>query len=188
MTAAAHPARLSARALVRVAGRDWRSLLQGLVTQDVETLAPGALRYAALLTPQGRLLHELFLLGTQDGALLDVAASQRDALVSRLSMYRLRAKAEIAAAEGAVFAGWGDHLPAGEGEGDIVWTPDPRLAELGWRGYGAAGDAPAGDSACPIRCAIVQTTRPIPSRRTSTCCTGSTSGRAASSARRPPRG
>ena len=46
------------RALVAVSGPDWRSFLQGQLTQDVDTLAAGELRFGALLSPQGRLLFD----------------------------------------------------------------------------------------------------------------------------------
>lgn len=128
-------ARLASRALIRVTGPDWRSFLQGLLTQDVETLAVGELRFAALLTPQGRLMFDLFVLGEADGALLDVAADRREAIIARLSMYRLRAKAEIAADERVVSALWNGAAP-----GFVV---DPRLPALGLRGYGAMPPAGA---------------------------------------------
>ena len=88
---------LQSRALIAVAGPDWRSFLQGLVTQDVETLAPGEARFGALLTPQGRLLYDLFVVGREDGVWLDVKAEHRAAIIQRLTMYRLRAKVTIAA-------------------------------------------------------------------------------------------
>jgi folate-binding protein YgfZ len=125
-----HIARLSDRALAAVEGPGWRAFLQGLVSQDVLTLAPGELRFAALLNPQGKLLFDLFLLGQEDGCLIDVAADRRDALVQRLNAYRLRAKVEITAREEAVLAAW----PGIDGAG---WAPDPRLPGLGARGYGA---------------------------------------------------
>ena len=134
-------ARLLDRALVRLSGLDWRSFLQGLITQDVETLPPGELRYAALLTPQGRLLHDLFVLGAEDGALLDVQAPQREAVISRLGMYRLRAKVQIAPDDGGVFALWNTEA-APEG-----WSRDPRLPALGWRGYGVAAEPTADEDA-----------------------------------------
>lgn len=136
----AHAA-LGGRALVRIAGPDWRDFLQGLLTQDVETLAPGELRFGALLTPQGKLLFDLFILGTSDGALIDVAADRRDALIQRLTIYRLRAKVEIAADPGAVSAAWGESPSAGPG-----WVADPRLPTLGWRGYGAVAPEGAVDA------------------------------------------
>src|SRR5208282_866606 len=74
-----------------------RDFLQGLITNDVKGVAPDALRYAALLTPQGKILFD-FLIGERDGVLLvDAPAATRDALAKRLSLYRLRAKVEIAA-------------------------------------------------------------------------------------------
>src|SRR4051812_8518694 len=106
MTVPAKFARLPDRALLRVDGEDWRSFLQGLLTQDVDTLQPGEIRFGALLTPQGRLLFDLFLVGEADGVLLDVDAASRDALKLRLSIYRLRAKVRIEAVEGGVFALW----------------------------------------------------------------------------------
>ena len=121
-------ATLGSRALVQVAGPDWRPFLQGLVSNDVERLEPGAIRFAALLTPQGRMLFDLFVIGDQHGCRLDVDAGRREALVQRLSVYRLRAKVEIAAVDGAVCALW-NAAEAPEG-----WAPDPRLAELGFRG------------------------------------------------------
>ena len=60
---------LNSRALIAVGGPDWRGFLQGLLTQDVETLRPGELRFGALLTPQGRLLYDLFIVGGADGCL-----------------------------------------------------------------------------------------------------------------------
>lgn len=124
-------ARLDSRARVRVAGPDARPFLHNLLTQDVEGLAPGQLRYGALLGPQGRLLFDLFLLGLEDGVLLDVAADRREALMQRLALYRLRAKVEIAPEDGPVFAAWGADAPAD-------WPADPRLPQLGRRGYAAA--------------------------------------------------
>ena len=125
---------LSSRALIAVIGPDARPFLHNLLTQDVETIAPGELRFGALLSPPGRLLFDLFILGTEDGVLLDVAADHRDALIQRLSIYRLRARVEIAADDRPVHAAW----PAPE-EGFI---DDPRTPLLGGRLYGeAAADA-----------------------------------------------
>ncbi|WP_340645650.1 folate-binding protein YgfZ [Phenylobacterium sp.] len=128
---------LNSRALIALSGEDWRDFLQGLITQDVETLQVGEARFAALLTPQGRLLFDLFVVGREDGAWLDVEGEHRAALTLRLTMYRLRAKVTIAADETPVAALFG-----GEGAPD-GWIADPRLAALGWRGYGAATPADA---------------------------------------------
>jgi folate-binding protein YgfZ len=129
MTIPSSIAVLPSRALIAVAGEDWRTFLQGLITQDVETLGVGEARFGALLTPQGRLLFDLFVVGREDGAWLDVERARREALVHRLAMYRLRAKVTIKEDETPVLAAWG----ADPGHG---WIADPRLPALGWRGYG----------------------------------------------------
>jgi len=121
-------ARLNSRALIRVSGPDARPFLHNLLTQDVETLAEGGLRYGALLSPPGRLLFDLFLWGEAEGVVLDVAADRREALIQRLSMYRLRSNVQIAALDEAVFAAW-DGKAAG-------FVADPRLAALGGRAWG----------------------------------------------------
>lgn len=131
-------ARLTDRALIAVAGEDALVFLNRLLTQEVETLAAGELRFAALLSPQGRLLHELFVWGAADGALLDVAVADRDALLSKLRMFRLRARVELSADDRSVHALWDvDAAPAG-------WAADPRTPLAGFR---SLGDAPAGTAA-----------------------------------------
>jgi tRNA-modifying protein YgfZ len=140
MTETSLVARLASRALIRVAGDDWRGFLQGLITQDVETLAPGELRFGALLTPQGRLLFDLFVLGRTDGCRLDCVAERRAALIQRLAIYRLRAKVTIEPDDTPVLAAWGA-APAADG-----WQPDPRLPALGWRGYGLAAEPSADET------------------------------------------
>ena len=126
-----HIARLDSRALIRVAGPDPRPFLHNLLTQDVETLKPGEVRFAGLLSPPGRLLFDLFLWGEDDGVVLDVAADRRDALMSRLTMYRLRAQVEIAADDRPVLVSW-----PGVAEGFVA---DPRLIDLGGRALGERG-------------------------------------------------
>ena len=123
-----HIARLDSRALIRVSGPEARPFLHNLLTQDVETLADGDLRFGALLSPPGRLLFDLFLRGEADGVLLDVAADRRDALLQRLSMYRLRAQVTIGSDDRPVFASWPETADG--------FAPDPRAPGLGGRRYG----------------------------------------------------
>ncbi len=127
-------ARLPSRALIAVTGEDWRTFLHGQLTQGVETLAVGECRFAALLTPQGRLLYDLFIVGRDDGCRLDVQAEWRDALIQRLTMFRLRAKVTFEADPTPVSALFG-----GTADGFLA---DPRLPGLGSRGYGV--EAPGG--------------------------------------------
>lgn len=132
-------AQLSSRALIAVSGAGWRDFLQGLITQDVETLEPGEARFGALLTPQGRLLYDLFVVGRAVGCWLDVLTEHRAAIIQRLTVYRLRAKVEIAADETPIATIFGEAVDKAPGEN---WVRDPRLPFLGWRGYGVV--APLG--------------------------------------------
>ena len=123
---------LTDRAVIAVSGPEAHSYLQGLVTNDVERAAAGL--YAALLTPQGKILFD-FLISEQDGAiLLDCRHESREALVKRLSMYKLRAKVEIAPR---------DDLGVFVGEGPA----DPRLAALGLRSIAPKHEAAPGGAA-----------------------------------------
>ncbi|HYC97789.1 folate-binding protein [Brevundimonas sp.] len=130
-----HIARLDSRALIRVSGPDARPFLHNLLTQDVETLAAGDLRFGALLSPPGRLLFDLFLWGEADGVVLDAAADRREALLQRLSMYKLRARVTVEADDRPVLACWPD-IAGG-------FTADPRAPGLGGRRCGGGIDANA---------------------------------------------
>ena len=116
---------LADRALIRLSGEDVRGFLQGLVTNNLDQLAPDRPLWAGLLTPQGKALY-VFVLWDDDGdVLVDCEETQADALTRRLTMYRLRRSIHIVR----------------ESTMDVHWSKskqpraclDPRLPELGWR-------------------------------------------------------
>ncbi|HUB85563.1 MAG TPA: hypothetical protein VL971_07695, partial [Rhizomicrobium sp.] len=128
------------RGVVALSGPDARSFLQGLITNDIDRLAPEKSIYAALLTPQGKILFDFLIADDGTGTiLLDCPAASRDALIKRLSMYRLRAKVEIAPRDDlAVFASWdGSALPGQS-------FKDPRLPALGGRSIEPKADGKRG--------------------------------------------
>ena len=131
-------ARLDDRAVIAVTGPEARPFLQGLITNDIEKVAPERAIYAALLTPQGKILFD-FLIAEGDGALLiDCARASRDALAKRLSMYKLRAKVVIEPRDQLeVLAEW----DADRAKYAITFD-DPRLPALGRRAIGARGEMP----------------------------------------------
>ena len=130
---------LEDRSIVAVSGPEARGFLQGLITNDVEKLAPGHALYAALLSPQGKILFD-FLLAEGDGAILiDCAATSRDALIKRLSMYKLRAKVQVEPREQLGVLVRFDGPPSERG---AVFR-DPRLAALGVRIIGAGAELPS---------------------------------------------
>jgi folate-binding protein YgfZ len=86
---------LDDRGFLAVVGPDARSFLQGVITNDVNKAQPGQAIYAALLTPQGRYLHDFFIVELDGVLFLDVAKSRLEDLRARLLKYRLRAKVEV---------------------------------------------------------------------------------------------
>lgn len=118
--------RLFSRALIRLSprqtGEDVADFLQGLVTNDVKGALPA---WAALLTPQGKVLFDFIVWPAGDGLLIDCEADVADDLARRLSLYRLRRAIDIAR-DDSVGVNWAPHT--GDGA-----ASDPRLSALGER-------------------------------------------------------
>lgn len=117
---------MSTRDILRLSGSDTRDFLQDLVTNDVSKLETGPV-YAALLTPQGKYIADFFLSADGDTVLLDVESGQADALVQRLTLYKLRADVRIERT--------GLHLHRGTGDTPEGGYADPRDPALGWRAH-----------------------------------------------------
>jgi folate-binding protein YgfZ len=103
-------ARLKDRALITVSGPEAGHFLQNILTTDLDKLAAGEAKPGALLTPQGKILFD-FLISREgaDGFRLECSATGAEDFVRRLTLYKLRAKAEIAKQDQAlVVAIWGD--------------------------------------------------------------------------------
>lgn len=121
---------LADRAVIRICGPDTRDFLQRVITNDLKLCAPDTLQTGALLTPQGKVICDFLIHGKDDGVVLDIREEAADALVKRLSLYRLRAKADITRDSDAfVVAGTG--------------LADPRSPQLPQRTI--ASDKPAAD-------------------------------------------
>ena len=121
---------LADRAVIRLFGEDVRGFLQGLVTNDVGGALPV---WAGLLSPQGKALFDFLIWADGGDLLLDAEATRAEALVRRLTLYRLRRPIRIAI-DPALAVHW-----SRDGDG----PPDPRLADLGHRWIGAP-DEPVG--------------------------------------------
>jgi len=138
---------ISDRAVVRVSGAAASSFLQGLITNDIDKAKPGGAIHAVLLTPQGKILFDFFLVPAAEGFLLETAEAKAAELVQRLGFYRLRARVEIAEDPAfTVAAAWGGEplLAAG-----AIAFADPRLPALGHRIL-----LPAGASLDNLGCAL----------------------------------
>ena len=55
------------RGVVKVAGADAAKFLDGLVTADLDKVTPGSARYAALLTPQGKIIADFIVVKAERG-------------------------------------------------------------------------------------------------------------------------
>ena len=126
---------LEDRGVVEVEGEDARALLQRLITNDVEALRAGEARYAALLTPQGKISVDFLVADRSSGAvdrfLLDCPLDRAADLAVTLTRYRLRAKVRIAdlSATHGILASWPEPPPDVP---DAVYR-DPRHPDLGYR-------------------------------------------------------
>lgn len=130
---------LAERGVLAISGEPARDFLQGLITNDIQKVSPSRAIYGALLTPQGKFLHDFFIVEHKDRFLLDCNAERMPDLIKRLTMYRMRSKVEITDESDK----WdvGAMLPVGEMDApgttktrfDGVSYVDPRHAGLGER-------------------------------------------------------
>jgi folate-binding protein YgfZ len=123
------------RGALKVAGEGARRFLNGLATNDIAKVAPGRAQYAALLTPQGKIVADFLLTEApaEDGGgfFLDVPKALAPTLVDKLNFYKLRAKVTVEDLSEmlGVMAVWD-----GSGVSDYgLCYADPRLVALGWR-------------------------------------------------------
>lgn len=116
------------RGVVEIGGPEAAQFLHGLVTATVKSLDPGAASFGALLSPQGKILFDFFLLKTDDGYLVEIARAQIPDFLKRLTFYRLRAAVTLAdrSADHVVAYAFGD-APAPEAG---LAFADPRLEGL----------------------------------------------------------
>ena len=140
---------LEDRAVLRLSGADRVDFLQNLVTQDVARPQAGACVMTALLTPQGKLLFDFIIYVEEDGFLLDVDAESAEALLKKLTLYKLRADVKLEMTDLAIHAIWqADGQADGQAknqEGEQTDLPakevsssfyqDPRHHGLGLRGF-----------------------------------------------------
>ncbi|MGH6951458.1 MAG: YgfZ/GcvT domain-containing protein, partial [Vitreimonas sp.] len=116
------------RALISVSGPDAVGFLDNILTQDLTKLAEAGVLYAALLSPQGKVLCDMFVWPNEVGVILETDPSRGGDLMRRLSLYKLRAKVTIDDVTDQFYALYAPTAFGGD-------TPDPRFPDyaLGWR-------------------------------------------------------
>jgi folate-binding protein YgfZ len=148
------------RSVIAVGGPDRAEFLQGLISNDTAKVGPGRAIWAALLTPQGRFLNDMFVVEDDAGTfLIETERERAAALARKLKMYTLRSKVTVddrsdAMEVAAVFGPGTDEgaekiLPVAGATAFV----DPRLSALGVRVLAPAGQAAAllrGVDAAPL--------------------------------------
>lgn len=121
------------RTLIAVSGPDWARFLKGLCTAHIDDIVEETARgefhrlhYGAFLRPQGKMICDVLLHAVSaDEIWLDVPLSERDDLLAKLNMYKLRAKVTITALDHPVYVAFGGDLPEGfmaDQRGSIIDT------------------------------------------------------------------
>ena len=129
------------RGVVKVAGHDARNFLHGLLSADILKLEPGAARFSALLSPQGKIIADFIVAEApvQEGGgfFIDISRALAKPLVDKLNLYKLRSRviAEDLSEVLGVLAAWDGHGATAFG----LSYADPRLPALGLRVV-SAGD------------------------------------------------
>lgn len=143
------------RGVLAVSGPDRRAFLQGLISNDVDKVSSAKAIHAALLTPQGRYLHDFFIAEIGETLLIDCERARLPELQKKLTMFKLRSKVtlEDQSARWAVAVIWDEDareilkLPAEPGSAagfaDGVVYVDPRLGAMGCRAMLPADSAAA---------------------------------------------
>ncbi len=123
------------RGVVKVAGDDARNFLNGLLTADIGVITPAQARFAALLTPQGKIIIDCIVVEAPErdggGFFLDCPRALAGNFVTKLNFYKLRAKviAEDLSETLGVLAAWDGNSAQAYG----LSFRDPRLSALGLR-------------------------------------------------------
>ena len=135
---------LADRGVIAVAGEDRVEFLQGLISNDVTKVAPGKAIWAALLTPQGRFLNDMFVVDAGFGTLLlETERARAPALAKKLGLYKLRSKVTVEERSAGmdVAAVFGPDAEKCNAVPSALSYVDPRLPDLGMRVLVPAGQA-----------------------------------------------
>ena len=138
------------RSVIALTGPDRVEFLQGLISNDTTKVSAGHAIWAALLTPQGRFLNDMFVAdgsvgGGDETLLIETERERAAALAKKLTMYTLRSKVKVEdrAASMEVAVVFGDEASKALGIEKCVSYVDPRLPSLGVRVLAPAGEAAA---------------------------------------------
>jgi tRNA-modifying protein YgfZ len=125
---------LKERAVIAIGGEDAEQFLQGLISNDITKAGAEQWLYALMLTPQGKLLWDMFITIADNRYLVDVSRAQLAEALKKFKMYKLRAKVAIEDISA-------DYMVVVSPDTVMGLMIDPRKSELGYRGVVATNAA-----------------------------------------------
>jgi tRNA-modifying protein YgfZ len=120
------------RGVIEITGADARPWLDNLVSNDLGVLDTKPAVFAALLSPQGKILFEFFVVANEGGLLIETAQISIAALLKRLTLYKLRAQVALSDVGGEKMVVWAEGAKPALADGVVF--QDPRTPQELWRG------------------------------------------------------
>lgn len=149
---------LGFRTVVRAAGADRVSFLQGMLTNDVSAIPPDEARAALLLTIQGRVVADVRVASAAEALLLDLDVRVRDAAVAALEKLVIADDVTLEPSATAVLGLEGPGAAALVADG----LPDARVLRGGELGPdGVTVHAPADGAAAVWDALVARGARPV---------------------------
>lgn len=129
---------LKTRSLLSVSGEETEQFLENLITCSITNLEISQARFGALLTPQGKILFDFFIIKQADNYLIDIASNAAEDFLKRLTFYRLRAKVDLMALPEMQVVAYEETAP----HEATITIQDPRHPQMPNRAYGTFSDIP----------------------------------------------
>ena len=119
------------RSLIILEGNDRHVFLQGLITANIKNVTNNDAIYACMLTPQGKYLADFFIIDHDNRFYIDLPSAQKDNVITKFKLYKLRSKIEIIDVSNDYFI----YSLHGDIKFDGIKLTDPRNRNLGYRLY-----------------------------------------------------
>ena len=78
-----------------ISGKDSKTFIQNLITNDIEKCNDGEIIYSCILTPQGKFLADFFIFTLNKNYIFETNDKFFKNLLGRLKIYKLRSDIEI---------------------------------------------------------------------------------------------
>ena len=134
-----HHTMLIDRAVLRLTGADVAVFLNSLLTNNILNMHSGEGRYAALLTPQGKIISDMFVVkdnAERDVYFIDLPQITASDVLRKLTLYKLRAQVmieDVSAQLGVAVMFGVDQSQSDQTPREALIYPDPRCDQMGLR-------------------------------------------------------